>query len=70
MAGLQRNSKEIPSFRKTALTTPGHARRKHSWKFPSVSVRPTSLKMMEALVADVGRVQRVTKEACHVESDA
>jgi len=35
----------------------------------SIGVSVASTKKMEAVVADVRRVQRVTKEACHVESD-
>jgi len=32
-------------------------------------VSVASTKKMEAVIAGVGRVQRVTKEACHVESE-
>jgi len=34
-----------------------------------IGVTVASTKKMKAVGADVGRVERVTKEACHVESD-
>jgi len=34
-----------------------------------IDVSVASTKRLEAVVAGVGRVQQVTKEACHVESD-
>jgi len=40
-----------------------------SRRIRSIGVSVASTKKMEAVVADVGRVQRITKEACHLESD-